>query len=443
MLVLAAQETELFAEYGESPGIYSGRTTVAVPSADGVAEIEVEGLEADTRYFYRVSYRGPDDSDYQAGGEHSFHTQRSRGSTFIFGVQGDSHPERRNIMYHPDLYVRTMEQVASARPDLYFMLGDDFSISNPMADFFQGNNEALNQRVVNDVYLNQRRFLGLMANSTALFAVNGNHEEARRHFLGTPLHDVSIFAGRARTRFLPLPAPNDFYTGNPEPVEGIGLLRDYFAFEWGDALFAMIDPYWHSPVPVGNSGGMSAGLSEEWDRLTRRAPDRWDSTMGDAQYEWFRRTLAESDARYKFVFTHHVLGVGRGGIERASDYEWGGHGADGTWEFDERRPAWELPVHPLMVKYGVTIFFQAHDHIFARQELDGVIYQSVPNPADDTYTARNRNAYLSGDVLDNSGYLKVTVSPERLQVDYIRSYLPKDEVDGRRHGETAFSYTLE
>ena len=440
--VLAAQETELFAEYGDSPGVYSGRTSVVVPSVDGVAEIEVEGLEADTRYFYRVSYRGPDDSDYRAGDEHSFHTRRSRGSTFTFGVQGDSHPERRNIMYHPDLYVRTMEQVASARPDLYFMLGDDFSISNPMADFYQGNNEALNQHIVDDVYLNQRRFLGLMASSTALFAVNGNHEEARRHFLGTPLHDVSIFAGRARTRFLPLPAPNDFYTGNPEPVGGIGLLRDYFAFEWGDALFAMIDPYWHSPVPVGNSGGMSAGLSEEWDRLTRRAPDRWDSTMGDAQYEWFRRTLAESDARYKFVFAHHVLGVGRGGIERASDYEWGGHGADGTWEFDERRPAWELPVHPLMVKHGVTIFFQAHDHIFARQELDGVIYQSVPNPADDTYTARNRNAYLSGDVLDNSGYLKVTVSPERLLVDYIRSYLPKDEVDGRRHGETAFSYTL-
>ena len=107
------------------------------------------------------------------------------------------------------------------------------------------------------------------------------------------------------------------------------------------------------------------------------------------------------------------------------------------------RPGWELPVHPLMVEHGVTIFFQAHDHIFARQELDGVIYQSVPNPADDTYTARNRNAYLSGDVLDNSGYLHVTVSPDRLEVDYIRSWLPQDEVDGRRHGETAFSYTIE
>ena len=66
----------------------------------------------------------------------------------------------------------------------------------------------------------------------------------------------------------------------------------------------------------------------------------------------------------------------------------------------------------------------------------------MPNPADDTYTARNLNAYLSGDILDNSGYLNVTVSPESLKVDYIRSYLPEHETDGRQHGEVAYSYTV-
>ena len=96
-----------------------------------------------------------------------------------------------------------------------------------------------------------------------------------------------------------------------------------------------------------------------------------------------------------------------------------------------------------MVKNDVTIFFQAHDHIFAHQELDGVVYQSVPNPADETYTARNRNAYLSGRVLDNSGYLNVTVSPENVQVDYVRSYLAKDEVGTRRHGDANYSYTVQ
>ncbi len=53
-----------------------------------------------------------------------------------------------------------------------------------------------------------------------------------------------------------------------------------------------------------------------------------------------------------------------------------------------------------------------------------------------------KDAYLSGDVLDNSGYLNVTVSPERLQVDYIRSYLPEDESAERLHGEVAYTYTI-
>jgi hypothetical protein len=142
------------------------------------------------------------------------------------------------------------------------------------------------------------------------------------------------------------------------------------------------------------------------------------------------------------VFTHHVLGTGRGGIERATRYEWGGLTDDGAWEIDEQRPGWELPIHQLMVENGVTIFFQAHDHIFVRQELDGVVYQSVPNPADDTYTARNRNAYLSGDILDSSGYLHVSVTPEDVTVDYVRSWLPQDENDERRHGEIAYSYSV-
>ena len=46
-----------------------------------------------------------------------------------------------------------------------------------------------------------------------------------------------------------------------------------------------------------------------------------------------------------------------------------------------------------MAKYGVTIFFQGHDHLFAHQQLDGVTYQALPNPADYTYSAFNSDAY--------------------------------------------------
>jgi len=450
---LAEAGTEVFVEYGERSENQVGRTRSVEASLDNTAEITIEALQPNTRYFYRVNYRGAGDTGFRAGDEYSFHTQRPPGSAFTFGVQGDSHPERTETMYHPDLYARTMEQVASARPDLYFMLGDDFNVSRLLADFYQGDREIFTQRAVDDVYLDQRRFLGIMAHSTALFPVIGNHEEARRDLLGTVLHDVPIFTGNARVRMLPVPAPDDFYTGNPEPVDGIGLLRDYFAFTWGDALFVALDPYWHSPVainPVGR-GGMAMGtltsppwneIEEAWLELALPADDRWQATMGERQYRWLKETLEGSDAKYKFVFAHHVLGTGRGGIERAHSYEWGGHGEDGTWDFDERRPDWELPVHQLMVENGVTIFFQGHDHLFAHQELGGVVYQTVPNPADDRYLGRNKQSYLSGTVLDNSGYLNVTVAPESVTVDYIRSWLPEDEVDGRVQGEVAYSYTV-
>jgi hypothetical protein len=160
-----------------------------------------------------------------------------------------------------------------------------------------------------------------------------------------------------------------------------------------------------------------------------------------------KKTLEGSKARHKFVFAHHVLSTGRGAVEVADNYEWGGRdprgaAARGAARFEDKRPTWELPIHQLMVKTGVTIFFQGHDHLFARQGKDGVIYQEVPNPADLTYTAFNRESYRSGDILPNTGHLLVTVSPDDVRVDYVRSYLAKDETAQRQQGEIAFSYTI-
>ena len=145
---------------------------------------------------------------------------------------------------------------------------------------------------------------------------------------------------------------------------------------------------------------------------------------------------------YKFVFAHHVLGTGRGGVEMAAQYEWGGRGRNGAWEFPQYRPSWEMPIHQLFAKTGVSAFFFGHDHIYAHQELDGVVYQSTPNPADATYTAFNDGAYRTGTVLPNSGHLLVTVGPDDARVDYVRSFLPKDENSSQRHGEVAASYRI-
>ena len=111
-------------------------------------------------------------------------------------------------------------------------------------------------------------------------------------------------------------------------------------------------------------------------------------------------------------------------------------------EFNQRRPNWELPIHQLMVKHGVSIFFQGHDHLYCRQERDGIVYQEVPMPADHGYMTYNADRYQSGVKLPNSGHLRVTVSPENVKVEYVRSYLPKDETIQNKTGDIAHSYTV-
>lgn len=331
--------------------------------------------------------------------------------TFSFGIQGDSHPERVGKMFDAALYARTLRNVAEANPSFYVMMGDDFSIEREIET---GN---VTQTSIDRVYLQQKQYLAGLP--MPIYLVNGNHEQEARYLLDGTNNNPAILARNARAHYFTSPGAD---TG-------------YYAFTRGNALFVVIDFYWHSTIAVDNTAGADRAEG-------KKARNLWDITLGAEQYEWFRKTLAESAAKFKFVFAHHVLGTGRGGIEEARLYEWGGRNAKGVWEFDRMRPGWEMPIHNLMVKHGVTIFFQGHDHLFARQVLDGVVYQSVPSPADPTYTAFNRDAYLTGETLPNSGYVRVTVSADQARVDYIRSFLPRDETAVNRNGAVAFAYTV-
>lgn len=403
--VVPAYAMDISYEIGTAPGEYSRQTSVQ-PAAAGVPlETVIDNLQPNTRYTLRLRYGD------KVGPELTFVTQRAPGSTFTFNVQGDSHPERAGKQFDAGLYARTLAGAAAENPDFYFTTGDDFSVDTL---------KSVSPETVRALYINQRQYLGLVG--APVFLVNGNHEQASLVNLdGTP-DNVAVWAQTARNDYFPQPAPDSFYSGNQEPVEHIGLLRDYFAFTWGDALFVVIDPYWHSPQPVDNVVG--AGHSQKPKR------DLWSVTLGETQYRWLQQTLQNSDAKYKFVFAHHVNGTGRGGIELADTYEWGDSAG-----LVIHRPGWEATIHQLFVENGVTIFFQGHDHLFARQELDGVIYQTLPEPANPNATIENQAAYQSGDLYPNSGHVRVTVSPEGVEVSYVRSFLDRPE-------EVAFSYTI-
>jgi hypothetical protein len=233
-----------------------------------------------------------------------------------------------------------------------------------------------------------------------------------------------------RTQYFPNPVPDDFYIGNAALDKDVGALQDYYAWEWGDALFIVLDPYWFTPPKKG-------------------ANDLWNPTLGEAQYQWLKKTLETSHSKWKFVFIHQLTGGldknGRGGMEAAGFYEWGGHNADGSWGFEQQRPGWATPIHSLLVANHVTAVFHGHDHLFAKQELDGIIYQEVPQPSSARPDATNSAAdygYVNGEILGSPGYLRIVVTPIQVTAGYVRTYLPLDENQSRENGQVDNIYTL-
>lgn len=425
--LVSTQNVSVALEYGTKPGIYLSRSSSLSLAPNVPQTVTLSGLATNTRHYYRIRFRAPSASTEEASAEFSFMTQRPPGSTFVFGVQGDSHPERVNTQFNSALYTRTMNTVAADQPDFYLTSGDDFSVDS----INQANPRAVTQPQVAERYAIQRPYLGIIGRTSPVFLVNGNHEQAARYLLdGTP-NNVAVWAQNARNLYYAQPEPDGFYSGNTEPIEHIGLLRNYFAWEWGDALFVTIDPYWGSPVVVDNDfyGGPKTANS-------------WELTHGKAQYDWLKRTLESSRAKYKFVFAHHVMGRNRGGIDVALKFEWGGQDNNGTSAFAQNRPGWALPIHQLFVANKVTIFFQGHDHIWVRQQLDGVTYQALGSPGNPNYVLNNSDAYATGDRFPDSGYTRVTVAPTGVKVEYVRSYLPADEGPGKVHGSVAYAYTV-
>ena len=410
--------------YGRISGTYEKKTSIRSLSAGVPTEINLEGLAADSAYFYRLHLLNSSNVEVGSTSESRFHTARSTGASFSFTIQGDSHPERPNE-FSSSLYTRTLQTAASDQPDFHITLGDDFSVDTL-------NPATVTKAQVVERYTLQRPYLGLIGRSAPVFLVNGNHEQSAGYLLDGTENNVAVWAQNARNTYYTQPAPNNFYSGNTQTLPFIGQPRNYYSWTWGDALFVAIDPYLPSPVPLATIFGN-----------TPLNTDIWAVTHGDAQYQWLKATLEQSKAKYKFVFAHHVMGASRGGIEVANLAEWGGYNKNGVNEFAQKRPTWSLPIHQLMVANKVTAFFQGHDHVWVRQQLDGVTYQTLSEPANPNYNfSEFSSSFLSGDKFPNSGYTRVNVSTSGVKVDYVRTYLPADEGVGKTNGSVAFSYTI-
>ena len=415
--IVPAAMIEYYYEYGTTQGgPYTGQTTPVTATNGQPSEVVITGLSPNTRYYYRMIYDGDghvDDGDYEVRSEHTFHTQRAPGSTFTFTIISDSHANYNN----PQTQQAAADIIAD-QPDFHFDLGDTFMTDGDT-----------NQDQVNQEYLAQRGplFMGGIGQSSPIFLASGNHENEE----GWNLDDTYSIAQasiQARKLFFPTPIQDGFYTGNMDVLPAINATtygdqyrEDYYAWEWGDALFVVFDPFQYT---MNNPYGATAGESND----DPASGDRWNWTLGLQQYNWLKQTLENSNAKYKFMFAHHMLGgtqnYVRGGAVPAHMFEWGGYNADGTtWGWDAKRPTFgDKPIRDLMIDNGVSAFFHGHDHQYAYEVRDGIVYLSMPQPN----STLNFNYYSESDpyterVLANPGYLRVTIAPDLATVQYVTS----------------------
>jgi phosphodiesterase/alkaline phosphatase D-like protein len=419
--VLSSTNLQAYVEYGTQSGVYSSQSAVTNLVAATPAIVEMTGLRANIRCYYRLRFKYAGETNYRADDERTFHTQRSPGSTYIFDIQTDSHIYDKKG--DTNLYAITEQNILTDRPDFLLDLGDTFGDDHTPTTSTYAEMQQL--------HLDQRPFFNITGHVAPLFLCIGNHEGETigYEYPNTNANPLCTFATQNRLLYYPNPFPNSFYTGNTNSDIYVstnrvaGLPANYYAWEWGDALFVVLDAYRYLP--------------------NAKPTNLWNWTLGKAQYDWFKQTLESSHKPYKFVFAHHVLGQVRGGVTWDGKYEWGGENSNGTWGFAANRPGWAMPIHQLMVTNHVTIFFQGHDHLYAREERDGVIYQEVPIPSDATYHVGDTNATAyTGIVTNNSGHLRVTVAPAGVNVDYVRAFLPADETSGQTNGMVGVTYTV-
>ncbi|MFZ1299153.1 MAG: metallophosphoesterase [Saprospiraceae bacterium] len=412
---------EIRVQYSTSSGIYTDQTTWQTFAGNVPAEIIISGLTETTKYYYRINYRRPNASGFSSRPEYTFHTQRKPGSSFSFVVQADPHLD---IQSDTALYKICLQNQLDDSPDFMIDLGDFL-----MTDKLKNSSNIIPFDTISYRCNLLRSYYEKSCHSVPLFIALGNHEgEAGWNLNGTP-NNIAIWGTKERQKYFLNPYPNHFYTGDTIQHNFVGLRENYYAWQWGDALFIVLDPYWYtSPKPDSLSG--------------------WNWTLGQTQYNWLKKTLENSKATFKFVFSHQIIGgnpEGRGGVEYANFYEWGGDNLDGTPGFALKRPGWDKPIKDLFTEHRVNIFFHGHDHMFGKQEKDCLIYQVTPQPSHPNFSNVNYAAkygYVSGQILPQSGHLRVTVDSSGIQVDYVRVYLPINETSTRHNKDVSATYFI-
>jgi len=367
LAISASTAVRAYVEYGYRKSSWSGKSQVINVNKGATRILTLGGLKSNTLVYFRVRYALGKSTKFGYLGQKSVKTTKIQNlSSNTFAIQADPHMDENSS---PAVYEGTLKQIVAASPAFLMDLGDIF-----MVDKLSEKSEA-NIRGRFELMKGYYQKLGNVPLKICL----GNHDGE----LGYSKFNTKNY----RKEYFP---------------EQTGELS-YYSFTGPDQLHVVLDPFTYTiknPTPAG-----------------------WEWTLGKIQYDWLANTLRNSNEKHKFIYIHHLL-VGdpqsRGGVEIAGKNEWGGNNLDGTFGFESNRPGWGKPIHQLLLDYKVGFVFKGHDHLYVKQELDGIIYQTVPQPSHPGEKINvNQYGYISGKGVGGSGFLKVSTSGNVAKVDFI------------------------
>ena len=366
--VTSTSSGKAYIEYSYLKSKYTDKTATASLIKAAPVTFTIDGLKAESKIYYRVKYALGSKSTFSSTTQASITTSKT-GEEFTFAVQADPHMDEASSA---EVYTSTLNQIVRTNPAFLMDLGDIF-----MTDKLQDKSEAnIRQR-----FTYMKSFYDKL-NGIPLYFTLGNHDGE----LGYSKFNTKSY----RKEYFP---------------EQTGDLA-YYSFTTPGSIHIVLDIFTYTTSNPKDDG-------RQW-------------TLGKTQYDWLKSTLENSTAQHKFVYVHHLLygnAQSRGGVENAIYNEWGGKNRDGSDGFTSNRPGWAKPVHQLLVENGVDFVFKGHDHIYVKQELDGIIYQTLPQPSHpgNKVNSAADYGYVSGKVIGGSGFLKVTTNSKMIKVDFIRS----------------------
>ena len=368
--ISSSTDSKLYLEYGYSAGSYSLKTATVNLKRGVTFTIALNGLKAQSKIYLRARYMPTGGKSFLIKNLPTFTTASvplAATGNPTFAIQADPHMDENS---DANVYRGTLQQVVAASPAFLMDLGDIF-----MVDKLPQKSEA-NIRARFEL---MKGFYALLGNIPLKITL-GNHDGE----LGYSQFNTKNY----RKEYFP---------------EQTGDLA-YYSFTGPDQLHIVLDPFTYT--------------------VSNPKDDGWQWTLGKVQYDWLKKTLENSNERHKFVYIHHLL-VGnaqsRGGVEIAKYNEWGGSNMDGSYGFDQNRAGWGKPVHQLLLDNKVGFVFKGHDHLYVKQELDGIIYQTLPQPSHPGEKLDVKQyGYLSGKGVGGSGFLKVTTEGQSAKVDFIK-----------------------